>query len=632
MNLPGGPSSCARVPCSLWSLFYSGEMPYYVCLTGNQGEEMYRGFGSYLIAATATVMLLLSTAAEARAPRLAVFELELRRVRLSAEGARILRDYLSDRLAATGRYRVVPGDKTRSALNREQLRSQSNCFAKSCQIRIGRALAADRSLSTRVMRIGRRCTVTATLYNLETQVTEKGASAKAGCDEESLQAAIEQVVSELTGGGSPVQDEGPGPTTGGPVVSGGEVTRASARLIVQVTPRTARVKVRGPGGYSSTGGGSWERSDLKPGTYEVVAGAKGYVNASYQVTLSVDDLQTVKLTLQRPGNLLVTGTPAGAQVEVTGLGGFSAVKGFPLSVMGAPGGTYRVKVSRAGYKSEERDAEVRAGATTRVEVKLEKEASAVTGGKAGLVWVRIPGGSFRMGSTEGSAYEKPVHGVQVSSFSLLKSEVTVGQYSACVKAGRCSATHADDGSCYVLVDGSWKQGNLPGAFRGKDQPVVCVDWTQARAFCTWAGGRLPSESEWEYAARSGGRAWKYPWGNEEATCSQAVMGHAKACTDSAPCGCGKNRTWPVCLKASGNSAHGVCDLAGNVWEWVEDCMHTSYTGAPSSGEAWTSNCSDSRRVGRGGGWLGVAGYLRAASRGRRTPGYRDYRLGFRCAR
>ncbi len=589
---------------------------------------MHRGFGCNLTALAAMLVVLLSTAAEARGPRLAVFELELRRVRLSAEGARILRDYLSDRLAATGRYRVVPGDKTRSALNREQLRSQSNCFAKSCQIRIGRALAADRSLSTRVMRIGRRCTVTATLYNLETQVTEKGASAKGGCGEEALQGAIEKVVRELTGGGGASQpvDPGPGPSSSGPVVSGGEVTRAAARLIVRVTPRSARVNVTGPGGYSSTGGGNWERSDLKPGTYEVVAGARGYVNATRQVTLAVDDLQTVKVTLQRPGNLLVTGTPAGARVEVTGPGGFSAVKGFPLSVKGAPGGTYRVKVSREGYTSAERETEVRAGATTKVEVKLEKEPG------SGLVWVRIPGGRFRMGSADGNSSEKPVHTVQVSSFQLLKSEVTVGQYGACVKAGACSKTHADDGSCYVLVDGSWKPGKLPATFRGKSQPVVCVDWKQARAYCRWAGGRLPSESEWEYAARSGGKARKYPWGNAAATCSRAVMGHAKKCTDSAPCGCGKNRTWPVCSKRAGNSSQGVCDLAGNVWEWVEDCWHGSYEGAPSSSKPWTSNCSGSLRVGRGGGWGNPAGYLRAALRSRDAPGGRSDDLGFRCAR
>ena len=555
--------------------------------------------------------------AEPRAPRVAVFELELRNVKLKASMTRILRDYLSDRLAATGAYRVVPGDKTRAALNREQIRSRGKCFAKSCHLRVGVALAADRSLSTRVMRIGGKCTVSSTLFDLKTQVTEKGATHEGGCREQDVKSSIDVVVRKLTGagGGGGAVPVGPGPDESGPVVSGGEVTRAAARLIVQINPRTARVKVTGPAGYGSTGGWSWERLDLKPGTYRVVAGARGYVRTSRDVTLTVDDLQTVKITLDRPGSLLVTGQPAGARVEVTGPEGFSAVKGFPLSVEGAPGGTYRVKVSRAGYKSEERDAEVRAGATTKVEVKLEKEASVVTGGKAGLVWVRIPGGSFRMGSTDGDDDEKPVHSVQVANFILLKTEVTMGQYRGCVSAGVCSEPNKG-GGC------NWGKGTN----RWYDSlPINCVDWTQARKFCAWAGGRLPSEAEWEYAARSGGKAWKYPWGNEEATCSRAVMWEGGL-------GCGKGRTWPVCSKASGNSAQGVCDLAGNVWEWVEDCWHSSYSGAPSNGQAWTSNCSDSYRVFRGGSWNYGAGYLRAAFRGRRTPGYRVYHLGFRCAR
>jgi len=241
---------------------------------------------------------------------------------------------------------------------------------------------------------------------------------------------------------------------------------------------------------------------------------------------------------------------------------------------------------------------------------------------AGLAWVQIPGGGFRMGSTVGADDEKPVHSVQVSSFELLKSEVTVGQYDACVKSGTCGAPDTG-GNC------TWGKGSNRWY---ASLPVNCVDWKQARKFCGWAGGRLPSEAEWEYAARSGGKDWKYPWGNEEATCSRAVMGHNQSCTISNPCGCGKQRLWPVCSKRAGNSIQGVCDLAGNLWEWVEDCWHGSYAGAPSSAKAWTSNCSGSSRVGRGGSWHDPAGVLRAANRYGYSPGSRHYDLGFRCAR
>jgi len=158
------------------------------------------------------------------------------------------------------------------------------------------------------------------------------------------------------------------------VVEGSEVKRAVGRLIAQVTPRTARVKVTGPGGYESTGGWNWERADLKPGRYEVVAGANGYVNQRRKVTLSVDDLQTVKIQLKRPGVLRVVGTPVGARVKIGGPGGFSAEKGLPLTVKGAPAGAYQVKVSRQGYREVERSVSVVPGEATRVEVNLQKEA------------------------------------------------------------------------------------------------------------------------------------------------------------------------------------------------------------------------------------------------------------------
>ena len=231
---------------------------------------------------------------------------------------------------------------------------------------------------------------------------------------------------------------------------------------------------------------------------------------------------------------------------------------------------------------------------------------------AGVQWVLVRGGSFAMGSRSGASDARPVHRVSVGTFRLSKSEVTVGQYRSCVKSGRCSSPNSGK---YC----NWGR-------RGRSShPVNCVDWSQARAFCSWAGGRLPSEAEWEYAARSGGKGWKYPWGDAAATCSRAVM-------DDGGNGCGKDRTWPVCSKTSGNTTHGLCDMAGNVWEWVEDCWHGSYSGAPVDGSAWTSNCSDASRVLRGGSWPDTAGNLRAALRVSYAPGNRDDDLGFRCAR
>ena len=237
------------------------------------------------------------------------------------------------------------------------------------------------------------------------------------------------------------------------------------------------------------------------------------------------------------------------------------------------------------------------------------------GCKKAPVWIRIVGGSFQMGSNSGMTRDKPVHTVKVGTFMMSRTEVTVAQYRKCVNAGKCSSPKAG------------KRYNWDKSGRGS-HPVNGVDWNQARSYCRWVGGRLPSEAEWEYAARSGGKAIKYPWGNEGPTCSRAVM------DGEGGWGCGKKSTWPVCSKASGNTSQGLCDMAGNVWEWVEDCWHESYSGAPSHGSAWTVNCFASNRVDRGGSWrdTATAGYLRAAYRYYDPSGDHNLFLGLRCAR
>ncbi len=210
-------------------------------------------------------------------------------------------------------------------------------------------------------------------------------------------------------------------------------------------------------------------------------------------------------------------------------------------------------------------------------------------------WMSIPGGSMSIPGGGGS-----LHG---DSFELMKSEVTVSQYRKCVDAGKC--TEPDDKS-------DSKYCNWGHSGREK-HPINCVDWNQATTFAAWAGGRLPTEAEWEYAARSGGQSQTYPWGYEEATCSLAVMGDGGV-------GCGEGRTWPVCSKPGGNSTQDVCDLVGNVWEWVQ---HSYYD---------TRYDQDSR-VFRGGGWNSSAGYLTVRRRrGISGSSHRSAYLGFRLAR
>ena len=233
------------------------------------------------------------------------------------------------------------------------------------------------------------------------------------------------------------------------------------------------------------------------------------------------------------------------------------------------------------------------------------KAAAEANAAVAIKWVTIPGGSFSMGSGNGD--EGPVHSVTIKSFQMAKTLVTVAQYRACVDAGACTAP---DGGAYCNF----------GVSGRADHPVNCVDWNQAKTFSKWVGGRLPSEAEWEYAARSAGKDWKYPWGDEAATCETAVIS-----------GCTSNGTAPVCSKPAGNTKQGLCDMAGNAWEWVQDWYHNSYEGAPTDGSAWESP-TGSRRVIRGGSWGGGAGDARSAGRNSGAPGLRNDFLGFRPAR
>jgi len=229
-----------------------------------------------------------------------------------------------------------------------------------------------------------------------------------------------------------------------------------------------------------------------------------------------------------------------------------------------------------------------------------------------LIWISIPGGSYQMGSTSSSS-EQPMHTVNVPTFKMTKTEVTVSQYLACTQASGCSNPST---SC----------GYSNWGVSGRDShPVNCVNWSQAVAFCTWAGARLPSETEWEYAARGGGQTITFPWGEQTPSCTYAVMNEGGL-------GCGTGGTIAVCSKTPGNTTQGLCDMVGNVWEWVQDWYHNSYTGAPTDGSSWETPAG-SFRVFRGGSWRhDYTIDLRASNRSYDNPVGGSGDRGFRCAR
>ena len=205
--------------------------------------------------------------------------------------------------------------------------------------------------------------------------------------------------------------------------------------------------------------------------------------------------------------------------------------------------------------------------------------------------------------------------VHVRSFSIAKSEVTVAQYQACVDAGVCSAPGSGE-SC------NWGKS-------GRElHPINCVDWYQARIFSYWVGGDLPTETEWEYAARSRGQYITYPWGDETPSCEYAVMK-----INEKQKGCDQNSTWDVCSKPKGKSKQGVCDFVGNVWEWTLDQYQHDYSRTPIDGSPLCSQprCMQRgvKRVIRGGSWSGDHKSLSSTHRDKDASHlWADY-LGFR---
>ena len=263
--------------------------------------------------------------------------------------------------------------------------------------------------------------------------------------------------------------------------------------------------------------------------------------------------------------------------------------------------------------------------------------------------VRVPAGRFTMGEDGGEPerYEGPVRDIAVRrAFLLARHEVTNAQYREFIAA----TGHRSSRGCHVRTpeggDALDPQADWADPRYGRPiadaEPVVCVSWNDAQAYVAWLARRtgkryrLPSEAEWEYAARAG-TTGRYTWGDHpERACeganvfdAAALRGRPQFKGGVAPCDDGHAGVAPVGSHAA--NAFGLHDMIGNVWEWVEDCLHTNFQGAPADGSAWTDNNCD-RHVIRGGSWHYVPEGLRSASRLRGTATFRFNDLGFRVAR
>ena len=326
----------------------------------------------------------------------------------------------------------------------------------------------------------------------------------------------------------------------------------------------------------------------------------------------------------------VTSTPSGATVYLNG----APIGETPLHAHEIDTGIRRVKqvdigLEFPGYKSLAKSVTVTGGQNLPWDVVLEPMPAQQILGEDGAEMVLIPAGDFQMGSDDSDADddEKPVHTVYVDAFYIDKYEVTNAQFKAFVNANpQWQKDKIDERFHRGGYLRHWNGNNYPSG--ESNHPVTHVSWYAAMAYAQWAGKRLPTEAEWEKAARGGLVGKKYPWGDAIDTSQANYNGQV-------------GNTTQVGMYAP--NGYGLYDMAGNVWEWCLDAYEKDFYARsqpqnPLAGEMplWAVSVNyknvENRRVLRGGSWPNTAQPLRVANRLRLTPTYASDDVGFRCAR
>lgn len=332
--------------------------------------------------------------------------------------------------------------------------------------------------------------------------------------------------------------------------------------------------------------------------------------------------------IPRMATLTVTSTPSGASVYVDGaLIGPTPLHDYKIDTGLAREKQVAVGLELSGYKYRVENLTLKGGKNTPWEVHLEKmpqiQNATVSSSVTPEGMVLIPSGEFQMGSNDGEFDEKPVHTVYVEAFYMDVYEVTNAQYKEFVD------TNPQWGKDHIpsrYHDGNYLKHWTGSSYGRSNHPVVYVSWYGAMAYAEWAGKRLPTEAEWERAARGGLLGKKYPWGN--------LLDSSKAnYRGGGTTGVG---TYPP-------NKYGLYDIVGNVWEWCLDVYDGDFykssprrnplAGKVDIGQV-TRRFADAKapRVLRGGAWNNSRSALRVADRRRFNPAFTDNGSGFRCAR
>ena len=339
------------------------------------------------------------------------------------------------------------------------------------------------------------------------------------------------------------------------------------------------------------------------------------------------DVRLEKLT-PRTTTLAVTSRPSGASVYVDGiLVGPTPLRDYKIDTGLAREKQVEVRLELSGYRSRVKRLTLISDQSTPWEVYLEKipQIQKATVSSTGIPegMVLIPAGEFRMGSSDGEFDEKPVHTVYVDAFYMDVYEVTNAQYKKFVDA---NPQWRKDQISSRYHDGHYLEHWTGNRYGSGSHPVVYVSWYGAMAYAKWAGKRLPTEAEWEKAARGGLSGKKYPWGNLLDSSKAKYRGGGT--TDAG--------TYPP-------NKYGFYDMAGNVWEWCLDAYDGNFykssphrnpvAGADGILQATSKfTIVKTPRVLRGGAWGSSRSTLRVSDRRRFSPVLTDNGSGFRCVK
>ncbi|MYE87403.1 SUMF1/EgtB/PvdO family nonheme iron enzyme [Candidatus Poribacteria bacterium] len=332
--------------------------------------------------------------------------------------------------------------------------------------------------------------------------------------------------------------------------------------------------------------------------------------------------------IPQTATLTVTSQPSGASVYVDGiLIGPTPLRDYMIDTGLAREKQVEVGLELSGYKSRVAKLTLTSGQSTPWEVYLERipQIQKATVPSSGIPegMALIPAGEFRMGSNDGEFDEKPVHTVYVNAFYMDVYEVTNAQYKKFVDA---NPQWTKDHISSRYHDGNYLKHWTGNSYGSGNHPVVYVSWYGAMAYAKWVGKRLPTEAEWEKAARGGLSGKRYPWGNLLDSSKAKYRGGGTT-------GVG---TYPP-------NEYGLYDMAGNVWEWCLDAYggnfykSSPYRNPIAGAEGITQATSKftivkTPRVLRGGAWGSSRSTLRVSDRRRFSPVLTDNGSGFRCVK